>query len=471
MTQTTRGAKLESWNRNRATETRPTDAAGNPLYRIPEENVPKLQERITKLNRRAAKLGMAPLVLTETGEEFVTRKKLICNDPPRWHEYQLRFVLVTVTGTCPRVNGWLFCATIEHEDAGNILRTVPGLEAMLPIQYRTVATACEHCQTARIRKDTYILQSEVGEWKQVGRNCLADFLRCEDPTGIAQWAEILAGLDEEIGGYEDEMGGGSGRETYLGLTVLLAQVACCVRKDGWCSRKEARDSYIPKTASVDQAMCWFDDKYVAKQSEADKVKYAPTEADSQKAIDAIAWAQNLPYDVTNDYLWNIRTVSHREAVRGRDAGLAGSIIVAYGKHLESEIARKYEHDHPSEYFGTIGKREVFTLTVIGRREIESDWGGTTLVMFRDAAGNKAKWFASEAGEFQLDRTLTVKATVKAHDEYKGSRQTQLSRVAVWDEAFEIASKAAAKAAKKLAAKRYACNHEPKDASHYLATRT
>ena len=139
--------------------------------------------------------------------------------------------------------------------------------------------------------------------------------------------------------------------------------------------------------------------------------------------------------------------------------------VAYGKHLESEIARKYEHDHPSEYFGTIGKREVFTLTVVGRREIESDWGGTTLVMFRDAAGNKAKWFASEAGEFQLDRTLTVKATVKAHDEYKGSRQTELSRAAVWDEAFKIASKAAAKAAKKLAAKRYACNHEPKDASH------
>ena len=64
-------------------------------------------------------------------------------------------------------------------------------------------------------------------------------------------------------------------------------------RDGWCSRKEARDSYIPKTASVDQAMCWFDDKYVAKQSEADKVKYAPTEADSQKAIDAIARAKNF----------------------------------------------------------------------------------------------------------------------------------------------------------------------------------
>jgi hypothetical protein len=449
---------------------RPTDAAGNALYRIPEENLPTLQERIAKLNRRAAKLGMEPLVLTETGEEFVTREKLICNDPQRWLEYQIRFVLVTVTGTCPRVNGWLFCATIEHEDAGNILRVVPGFETVLPLQYRTATTACEHCHTQRIRKDTYILQSETSEWKQVGRNCLADFLRCADPSGIAQWAEIMAGLADEISQYEDDMGGDSGRETYLGLPVLLAQVACCVRNDGWCSRKESRDSYIPKTASVDQAMQWFDSKFRQNQTRDKQEQYEPTEADLAQATAAIAWAQELPADVTNDYLWNIRVVSHKEAVKGRDAGLAGSIIVAYQKHLEAEIARKYDRDHPSEYFGTIGKREVFTLTVIGRREIESNWGCTTLVMFRTATGNKAKWFASDGAGFALGATLTVKATVKAHEEYNGSKQTQLSRVTIWDEAFELASKAAAKSAKTLATKRYACTHDPKDNSWLMAAK-
>jgi hypothetical protein len=189
-----------------------------------------------------------------------------------------------------------------------------------------------------------------------------------------------------------------------------------------------------------------------------------------QATAAIAWAQELPADVTNDYLWNIRVVSHKEAVKGRDAGLAGSIIVAYQKHLEAEIARKYDRDHPSEYFGTIGKREVFTLTVIGRREIESNWGCTTLVMFRTATGNKAKWFASDGAGFALGATLTVKATVKAHEEYNGSKQTQLSRVTIWDEAFELASKAAAKSAKTLATKRYACTHDPKDNSWLMAAK-
>jgi hypothetical protein len=405
---------------------------------------------------------MEPLVFTETGEEFETRKKQThgydANGNPKHIEWQVRFVLVTVTGTCPRVNGWIFAATIEHDPDGNVLRVAPGFEVTLPLQYRTATTACEHCHTHRIRKDTYILQSEGGEWKQVGRNCLADFLRCEDPSGIAQWAEVLAGLADELGAFEDDMGGG-GHAVYYTLPTLLAQVTCCVRNDGWCSRGEARDNYISKTASVDQALFWFDSNYVERQSEATKAKYAPTEADVAKALEAIAWAQEISADVTNDYLWNIRVVSHKEAVKGRDAGLAGSIVVAYQKHLEAEIARKYEYDHPSEYFGTVGKREVFTLTVIGRREIESDWGCTTLVMFRDAAGNKAKWFASDGAGFALDTTVTVKATVKAQEEYKGSRQTQLSRVVIWDEAAQKDAKIARAAAKKILKASYTCPHE------------
>ena len=45
---------------------------GAPIYEVPESNLPKLQERVAKLNRRALKLGMLPLVLTEHGEKFKT---------------------------------------------------------------------------------------------------------------------------------------------------------------------------------------------------------------------------------------------------------------------------------------------------------------------------------------------------------------------------------------------------------------
>lgn len=414
---------------------RPTTADGLPIYRIPEHNLPSLNARIAKLNKRAAKLKMDPLVLAEIGEVFETRRKRTVNEYgdiglTRTIEYQVRFVLVTLTGHCPRVNGWAMAATIQHEDGGNILRTVPGFETMLPLCYRTASTGCAHCHTDRRRNDTYVLQSETGAWKQVGRNCLADFLRTDNAAGLAEMAEILAGLDSELSEFEDGEQFAGNATQYFSAATLLTQVACCIRAGGWCSRTEAKASYVPKQATVDHALACFDPKFWAKLSAADQAELTPTDDDAQRATAAIAWAQELPADVTNDYLWNIRVISHREQISYREAGLAGSIIAAYNRAQEKELAAKYERDHPSEYFGTVGKREVFTLTPVSFRDLESRYGLTTLVMFRDPAGSRAKWFCSGSCSFELDRPIIVKATVKAHEEYKGSRQTLLSRVAL-----------------------------------------
>ena len=140
---------------------RPTTENGDPIYRVPEQNLEALTARIAKLNKRAAKLKMEPLVLSQIGEEFITRTKWIEVEfgPNKKVEYQIRIFLVTVTGKCPRVNGWAMAATIAHDEAGNILRTVPGFETTLPVIYRTAGTICDHCSTNRIRKDTYVLQS------------------------------------------------------------------------------------------------------------------------------------------------------------------------------------------------------------------------------------------------------------------------------------------------------------------------
>ena len=433
-------------------------ADGLAIYRIPESNLFALRARVEKLNRRAAKLHMEPLVLAEIGEVFETRERSMrptdsgddVNYRARTVKYQVRFVLVTLAGTCPHVNGWAMAATIQHEEGGNILRTVPGFETSLPVIYRTASTGCDHCHTDRIRKDTYVLQSEAGEWKQVGRNCLADFLRTENAAGLAEYAELLAGLDSEMGAFEyEDFGGGHGQK-YFATLDLLTQVACCVRGDGWCSRTEARNSYTPKQATVDTALSCFDEHSWNRMDERDRERFTVTEDDKIRATAAIAWAQELPADVTNDYLWNIRVVSHREQIGYREAGLAGSIIAAYNRYMEQELARKYEHDHPSAWFGTEGERGIFTLTVIGLREMEGNFGLTTLVQFRDSAGNRAKWFCSGRCSMEIDQPVTVKATIKTHEEYKGSKQTVLSRVALYDAAAEAEKKAAAKAAKKAA---------------------
>jgi len=421
--------------------TRPTDASGNFIYRIPEINFPALTAKIEKLNKRARRLGMSPIVVTEIGEEFAIQRKRIedpFGGPDEVQEVTVRFVKVTVTGHTPRIDGWDFAATIQHEDGGNVLRTCPGFDTLLPLHYRQADTQCEHCAKDRRRNDTYVLfNAEAAIWKQVGRSCLADFLRTTSPHGIAEWAEIIAALDSEISVYErDDFADGecvSGRKLYFGVQRLLAQVRCIVRQDGWCSRTEARNSFVPKLATVDQAFLWFDSKFVAQQSAAVRAKYAPTEEDAAEAAAAIAWAQTLPADAANDYLWNIRVVAHKEYVDVRSAGLAGSIISAYNKHLQRELAKKYESLNPSEYFGTPKVREPFRLTVVGIREIEGEYGLTTMVRFKqEGTNNTAIWWASgkPAVELELDQTYTLTATVKEHELYRGEhKQTVVTRVA------------------------------------------
>ncbi len=68
---------------------------------------------------------------------------------------------VVVGAQVVKMAGWQFAATIEHDEDGNIIRQVPGVEVDLSA-YRTVAAWCSHCNTARNRIDTFVVLHEDG---------------------------------------------------------------------------------------------------------------------------------------------------------------------------------------------------------------------------------------------------------------------------------------------------------------------
>jgi hypothetical protein len=114
------------------------------------------------------------------------------------------------------------------------------------------------------------------------------------------------------------------------------------------------------------------------------------------------------------------------------SSIAGRLIVipfvAHQKHLEREQAKKYERENTlNEYFGELGKREVFVLTVLAALDMQSDYGAMTLYKFRDADGRPAVWFSSGSkNPMEIGTTYTVKA--KKHELYNGQKQTTLSRL-------------------------------------------
>jgi hypothetical protein len=115
-------------------------------------------------------------------------------------------------------------------------------------------------------------------------------------------------------------------------------------------------------------------------------------------------------------------------------GVSASLFVVYTRALEQELERKRRAARPpSEWVGEPKQRLEFEAVITGERVLESDWGSTTLVKLETDEGEALSWFSSAGGFFDGRDQLTIgdrlifRGTVKAHKEYQGRRETQLTR--------------------------------------------
>ena len=79
------------------------------------------------------------------------------------------------------------------------------------------------------------------------------------------------------------------------------------------------------------------------------------------------------------------------------------------------------------YVSEKGKRIEFEAHVVGVYGSEGFYGHTDIVKFRDAEGNLFTWFASGYTGLNREDRMSIKGTVKQHDEYRGVKQTILTR--------------------------------------------
>ena len=426
------------------TEREPTERTERVpgIYWIPERNLESLTTVIDRLSRRAAKLASEPIALVLTGEERFTEHK---DGARRWTTKEIQ---VRLTGSSPRLNGWRFAAALTHdaETGRNVLR---GMGGELPERFRTAGAYCEHCKLDRNRKDTYVVAHDDGRWAQVGRQCLKDFTGHADPHGYAMYAEMLATAIQSCSDAEgDEWEGSSGRyRVYWPLEEVVAMALACIREYGWTAVSEEGPGRPATKANVESLLNPSNqDREAADKWCREKV----TEEEYKTAGTVIAYCLEMKAD--SDYLWNLQTIAVQGRVDRKTLGLACSMPRCYSRELARRAERLQAAD--SKWFGTKGERARYVLTVTDTREYPGDYGVTTMVKLVDAEGNRAKWWASGVPELEIGKEYTVKATVKDHGEWKGVKETQLSRVAVMTEE-EVAAEVAKEARKQARAERAA----------------
>lgn len=82
----------------------------------------------------------------------------------------------------------------------------------------------------------------------------------------------------------------------------------------------------------------------------------------------------------------------------------------------------------SRWIGTVGEKTTVTGTVVFTKRVETNYGSSRLVVI-DADGDKVTVFSTAAWAWDADKghTVTLVATVKAHEVYDGEKRTVLAR--------------------------------------------
>lgn len=90
---------------------------------------------------------------------------------------------------------------------------------------------------------------------------------------------------------------------------------------------------------------------------------------------------------------------------------------------------RYKDVDAGSYVGEIGERRDFTLRIKKAIAITGYYGMSTMHIMEDADGNTFVW-TTAAKTLDVGETYNLKGTIKDHKEYKGVKQTILTRCAL-----------------------------------------
>jgi hypothetical protein len=417
--------QLEKQDSDEAQEMWP-DPTVKEIYQIPEHNMGYLMEQVDKLNKRANKLGLDPIIVERIGHFDKTHR---FNDLGfyRREEITIRYVEVQITGKSPKFNGWTFIATIEHEKASkNLIKTIPGIE--LDHYYRDAPPDCHHCNTNRWRKKTYICRHEDGKEMQVGSTCVKDFLGHKSPESIAWQCEMLGKVREMFFNPDSEEDGYRVPRSAMRIPIreLFQIVAQSVRERGWVSKSKAWEQpEVYGESTYDDVM------NMMFPGPNEKCRIDTNTQDAKLAYGARQWAEALHPDKDgkfSDYEYNINVLAQESSIGLSELGLAASIVGVWKMKLD----RMKQNKGPkrlNEYFGEVKTRYDLELTVKSISGFDGEWGYTTIYKMRDQENRAFSWF-STSHKVSLDEgeTYKCKATVKKHQEWKDWKETVLTRL-------------------------------------------
>jgi hypothetical protein len=371
---------------------------------VPEWNIHLVEKFVAKMQKKARKLGLPPLVLTQTGRvKYETHEGMT-----------VRFAEITVTGASPVLSGWILCGTIEHSPAGNIHWCVPGRE----IPDSLGPDRCDQCGYVRYRKWTYVVRSDAGEYKQVGKECLSDFVATtgSNPRHIVSALSFIQDLTERVSAHRVITGSVERAWVYVPVDKMLAVSRQLINSEGrYCPASMENTS----TGNRAWAFC------------VEGASPTPiTVVDQSVTAACVAYWRGVSGD-RGSFEHNANEIATSGFMRPEHKNIVAGMMWGY--------LRTIGEFRPNQSGGYLPEAIGADVTVVGkctesrRLERTNSFGGhTTLVAFFTPDNQRIVWWSTVGGR-TVGKWYKFTALVKNKEEYRDTKTTIVSHVHVVEE--------------------------------------
>lgn len=367
-------------------------------YLIPQENMERLEKALKKVSSKCKQYDV----------EFSYNITGACykevGEPN--NRYIAKFYEIEVEGTTVIAN-WKIIAKIEHTTNGNIISKFDD-NVTIPEVYRSIQAKCDHCNVSRIRKYTYLIQNvTTGEYKQIGKSCLLDYTK--------GWsAEVVASIESYLHTYEDceNIYDFTCGERYINVKEYLACVVLEVKENGY--RKSEQGGESTK---------WLSYKRYERG--------ILIETDKKNAEIIIDWLYDNENTNVSDFVHNLKVICKTEYTSIKNIGYLAYLPVLRNNYLKDFEKRKKDSENrsKSEYIGTVSQKiekKIVSIDIV--TSYDTDFGLKFVYKMIDENGNTLIWKSTKTFDnLEKMHNCTVKATIKALNEFKGEKQTELTR--------------------------------------------
>lgn len=389
-------------------------------YQIIEKLMPIFEEKIAKFQK---KFGKDSITYSKSEPYLETRSEYGVNR-------KVKVVDVDIEGHY-QIEGYEFIASLEYvEEVGkNLVKKAPNTEE-IPEMYLT-RNKCDHCGVERFRKYTVLLKNkETGEYIQCGKSCIKEYLGI-DIEKSATWFSFWGSFDE----YLEEItksGSLNNYDLYYNLDDILEQTVAQKNKAGYISKATVRNWYnendpegefdltcpFKTTASVVYEIITEQKDF--KTGALLQPRYEVTDeikAEVETIKEFILKAES------SDYVNNLKIFLEMKEIPCKEIGLVTSMVGYYIRETKKLEEKNRPEIEKSDYVGQVGDK----ITIIAKPECifstESQYGMVYIYKFKQG---KDEFIWKTSKDLQ-DIELTITGTIKAHNNYKGSKQTELTR--------------------------------------------